>query len=140
MKKSNKKNRPNSTRISKNDVRRLSFDFRYLDECAKNGQTLAKWEECQLLSKLITRLKAISDTDLYNASSSDSIQIYNSYPETSKFELSDTFKQQIESMHENLFWGVIKNIDTSNTARVAGFLADSIFYITFLDKDHLFFR
>jgi bisphosphoglycerate-independent phosphoglycerate mutase (AlkP superfamily) len=89
---------------------------------------------------LITRLKAISDTDLYNASSSDSIQIYNSYPETSKFELSDTFKQQIESMHENLFWGVIKNIDTSNTARVAGFLADSIFYITFLDKDHLFFR
>ena len=114
---------------NKNENRRISFSFQYLDK--NQGQTLEEWEAEGLLADLIIRTQQISQHTVEESLRLQYIKQYTkvAFPPTSKF------KEPKHITPDN--WAVI-HIKPKSKEVVAGFLENDVFYIVFLDKEHNF--
>jgi hypothetical protein len=110
----------------------ISFSWSKLDNT--QGQTIKDWEDSGLLSDLCIRLQQIGQ---YHSSEALAKQLIKQYTKH-KYKLPDNSKFN-EPKHIECpeVWSVIHITPTSKEV-VAGYIEDDVFYIVFLDKDHLF--
>ncbi len=115
------------------DLPKVVFSFKDFD---KNqippGQTYENWERNGYLSYLVLKLEYISQKNIVEAINEGYIKVYGKFPPSSDF---------IHPAHiaPDVNWAVIMNIN-GQKGRVAGHIINNIFYIVFLDIDHLFYK
>ncbi len=117
--------------IVKNDIS-ISFSWSKLDN--NQGQTIQEWEHLGLLSGLCKRLQQIGQ---YPSADALRQQLIKSYTKN-KYQLPDNSKfKEPKHIPSPEVWSVI-HITQNSKEVVAGYIEDNVFYIVFLDKDHLF--
>ena len=79
---------------------------------------------------MLTKFHPICNCNRIEAESQKFITVYGDFPKSSGF--------QNPFPNSELQWGVIKNIK-GQKSRVAGYVEGHIFYVVFLDENHLFF-
>lgn len=104
-------------------------DFQYTTQIPP-GQTYEAWQEKKLLAYMLTKFGYICNQNRIEAESKKFITVYGDFPSNSKFR--NPFPDS------ELEWAVIKNIK-GQKSRVAGYIEGHIFYIVFLDENHLFY-
>jgi hypothetical protein len=112
-----------------NRQRNISFSFS--KHIKAEGQSIEEWEELGLLRPLLIRIKNLGQHSTLTVRQNDWIKEYHkvSFPPDSGFS---------EPKHViGVTWAVMHITDTSKEV-VAGFIEDDVFYIIFLDKDHIF--
>jgi len=95
------------------------------------GQTLEEWEEENLLAIMNKRLQFVGQFTCQKAIQEQHLKPYTKvqFPPDSKFP---------EPKHiSNVTWTVM-HITGSSKEVVVGYIEDDVFYIVFLDKNHLF--
>jgi hypothetical protein len=92
------------------------------------GQKFEEWEEEQILSNMLTRLREVCAYSIEEALGKQIIKLYNSFPENSDFS-------HPKHIPEGVKWATIR---IKGKERVAGYVEDNIFFVVFLDKDHQF--
>ena len=134
---------------------RSRFNFSYLNELQDGAQSIAEWNQDgkkdASLEKLLANLKDYSTYPLSHWINEGRLTIYGRFPK----EKSE-FKHPVNVPHE-VSWGRFR---LAGKVRLAGFVIPSefedtefttksgkkvkyctnIFYIVFLDKDHLFYK
>jgi hypothetical protein len=88
-----------------------------------------------LLGELCEKLKNLSELSIGEATRQNLIQIYGNFPPDEK----TVFQIPRFSIPADAKWGTIQNVG-GQKSRAAGFLVDNIFYIVFLDRDHVFWK
>ena len=111
----------------------LTFSFKYLDQTQpkKDPQSIRLWENKSLLGPLIERMKELSVLTRDEALNQQQIKLYGDFPGNGKTEF-----QHPTHVEQNVPWSVIEGI--GGKPRVAGFIAESTFYVVFLDSEHRF--
>ena len=112
----------------------LTFSFKDLDQTQPKGkcETLALWQEKELLPTLIRRLNQLSKLTRDEACKQKQIKIYpGGFPDKKKTD----FYVPVY-VDKNVAWGVIEGL--GGLPRVAGYLSENTFYIVFLDSLHRF--
>lgn len=96
------------------------------------GQTYIDWEKAGHLSYLMQKLEYISQKNIVEAINEGYIKVYGTFPPNSNF---------IHPAHiaSGVNWAVIMNIN-GQKGRVAGHIINNVFYIVFLDINHLFYK
>lgn len=119
--------------IASND-RFLSVSFKYLSDVDGVGQSIATWKEDGSLNDLVDKLVYLTSNGVTKVMSDGIVTNYSRFPDSdvNDFKCPDNISKEED-------WGVIKNIG-GQKRRVAGFLKDNIFYVVFLDRDHLFWK
>lgn len=112
----------------------LTFSFKDFDQTQPEGkcETLEMWQEKGLLPILFRRLVELSQLTRDEACNRQQkqIKIYSSgFPEKTDFFVP-------KCLDNNVAWGVIQGL--GGLPRVAGYMAESTFYIVFLDSLHRF--
>ncbi|MCH4897047.1 hypothetical protein E0494_10095 [Marinilabiliaceae bacterium JC040] len=117
----------------KTNQKKLTYSYsKHIDgERGVNGQTFEEWEKLGLLAKLTTQMKYIGQLTEFEAKQQNLIKIYTKvgFPPNSKFK---------EPKHVKPNNWAVMHITPSSKEVVAGYIENSVFYIVFLDKDHLF--
>ena len=130
--------RKEETKVSKapnvSTDRYVSVSFRYLCNIDDVGQSISSWHKDGCLGDLLDKLTYLTSNGITKVISDGLLTNYTRYPDSSinDFKCPDGL-----SVDED--WGVIKNIG-GQKRRVAGFLRDNVFYIVFLDKNHVFWK
>lgn len=112
-------------------VRSITFSWTKLD--IDQGQSIDDWEENGLLADFCKRMRQIGQYEGAEALAKQLIKQYTKvgFPPDSKFR---------EPKHVSPpYWAVI-HIKPRSKAVVGGFIEDDVFYIVFLDKEHLFWK
>ena len=112
-----------------NKQRNISFSFS--KHIKAEGQSIEEWEEFGLLKPLLIRIKNLGQHSTLTVRQNNWIKEYHkvSFPPNSGFK---------EPKHVvGVTWAVMHITETSKEV-VAGFIEDDVFYIIFLDKDHIF--
>lgn len=104
----------------------LAFCFKHFD--GVQGQKFEEWEAEKLLSKMLNRFKDYSGTHFLQCFNHRFKQ-YKGFPPHSKFK-------HPPHVPEDADWYVMH---IEGKPCVAGHMLKNIFYIVFLDKDHLFY-
>lgn len=104
------------------------FDF---TQCPP-GQSFEEWQKEELLAYLMTKIGYICQCSVPEAVQKKFIKIYNDFPPRSDFKSPKFIEGDVK-------WAVIMDIK-GQKARVAGHIIDNVFYIVFLDRDHLFYK
>lgn len=110
-------------------ARTISFSWEKLDK--NQGQTPSEWEQEGLLSQLCIRMQQIGQFEATTALAQQYIKQYTQvgFPPNSKFEIPKHVTPT--------YWGVI-HVTPNSKEVVAGYIENDVFYVVFLDKDHLF--
>lgn len=110
---------------------------RFLSVCLKKhikgeGQTFEEWDTLGLAGPLLDRIKHVSQLTVFEAKFQQHVKEYHkvAFPPESKF----THPKHIS---EDVTWAVM-HLTPQSKAVVVGYIEDDIFYLIFLDKDHLF--
>ncbi|MCH5214114.1 MAG: hypothetical protein J1E97_02885 [Muribaculaceae bacterium] len=115
------------------DSPKVTFSLKDID---KNqippGQTYEGWARKGVLSYLLEKLEYISQKTMEEAIREGFIKIYGDFPPRSDFRHPPHIATDVK-------WAVIMNIK-GQKGRVAGHIIDNVFYIVFLDLDHLFYK
>ena len=112
-----------------NKQRNISFSFS--KHIKAEGQSIEEWDKLGLLAPLFLRIKNLGQHSTLAVRQNKWIKEYHkvSFPPDSGFK---------EPKHVvGVTWAVMHITDTSKEV-VAGFIEDDVFYIIFLDKDHIF--
>lgn len=113
----------------------LTFNFKNLiqNQPPKNPETVELWQELNLITVLVNKLRELSKLTRNEACHQQQIKIYGDFPAKSKtdFILPDYFDK-------HLTWGVIEGL--GGLPRVAGYMSENTFYIVFLDSKHKFWK
>lgn len=96
------------------------------------GQTYEEWSHEGFLSYLFEKLEHISQKSMAEAIQEGYIKVYDKFPPISDFKHPNHIATDVK-------WAVIMNIK-GQKVRVAGHIIDNVFYIVFLDKDHVFYK
>lgn len=96
------------------------------------GQSYEEWAGNGLLSYLLEKLEYISQKSMIEAIQEGYIKVYNDFPPRSDFKHPTHIASDVK-------WAVIMKIK-GQKGRVAGHIIDNVFYIVFLDMDHLFYK
>ncbi|EOC1429089.1 hypothetical protein ACI1AD_004397 [Cronobacter dublinensis] len=112
----------------------VSVSFRYLCNVDDVGQSIKTWHDDGSLPDLIDKLTYLTSNGITKVITDGVFTNYSRFPEAAVNE----FKCP-DGISEDEDWGVIKNIG-GQKRRVAGFLRENIFYVVFLDRDHLFWK
>ena len=118
----------NRTAVEKKQ-RNLTFSFS--KHIKAEGQTIKEWEELKLLGLLLERIKNLGQYSALQVRQKKWIKEYHkvNFPPNTGFT---------EPKHiTNQTWAVMHITPKSKEVAV-GFIEDEVFYIIFLDKDHLF--
>lgn len=94
------------------------------------GQTYEEWQEEKLLVYMLEKFGHICNVNRIEAEQQKFIKVYGNFPSNSKF--SNPFPGA------DLDWAVINKVK-GQKGRVAGYLDGNIFYVVFLDANHLFY-
>ena len=115
------------------DSPKVTFSLKDID---KNqippGQTYEEWTRKGLLPYLLEKLEYISQKTMEEAIREGFIKVYGDFPPRSDFKHPLHIATDVK-------WAVIMNIK-GQKGRVAGHIIDNVFYIVFLDLDHLFYK
>ena len=116
----------------KDDLPKLSFNFKDFDfnQCPP-GQTLEKWQESNMLDKLLRKFIDVCACTRPEAEQKELLKVYGKFPTKSQFKIPKHIEGEVA-------WGTIQRIG-GQKPRLAGYIIESVFYPVFLDKDHLFF-
>lgn len=96
------------------------------------GQSYTEWERNGCLAYLLEKLEYISQKNMVEAIQDGYIKIYDSFPPNSDFNHPDHIVKDVK-------WAVIMNIK-GQKGRVAGHVIGNVFYIVFLDMNHVFYK
>mgnify|MGYP000509590534 CR=1 FL=1 len=115
------------------ETEHLLISFKYLDESqVPPGQTVQEWQKEGLLAPFVKDLMYLCGGTIAEALNKEKLKIYKSFPsKRSKFRYPSRVKGDVK-------WAVIRNIK-GQKHRVAGFIENNIFYVVFLDSEHLFY-
>lgn len=123
----NTKDLQRSNKDSK-DLISVSFQF-FVDQDTDYCQSLSNWESEGLLSQMnITFIQLCKET----TANPQRVTKYGSYPEKSK----TGFPECPKNLSESANWSSIR---LSGRVRVIGIMDRNIFYVVYLDKNHLFY-
>ena len=115
--------------IQEKKHRKISFSLSM--HVPTQGQSFEEWEQLGLLASLNIRMKFVGQHSVQEALQKKYLKQYTKvdFPPESEF---------VAPKHIiNVTWTVMHITNTSKEV-VAGYIEDDIFYIVFLDKDHLF--
>ncbi|MEI3799188.1 MULTISPECIES: hypothetical protein [unclassified Chitinophaga] len=110
--------------------RKLLFSLEYFIDNTVVGQTSAEWQRLGFLASMIEMMRHLNKYTCEEALRDGSIKQYGKWPEHSEFT------EPIHLPHKN--WGSM-HITKKSKEVVAGFFEEDVFYIVFLDKDHVFY-
>ena len=96
------------------------------------GQSYEKWAENGFLPYLLEKLEYISQQTMVEAIQEGYIKVYGDFPPRSDFRHPVHIASDVK-------WAVIMNVK-GQKGRVAGHIIGNVFYIVFLDMDHLFYK
>lgn len=96
------------------------------------GQSAEDWSKNGLLPYLFEKLEHISQKTMVEAIQEGYIKVYGDFPPRSDF------KHPVH-IADNVKWAVIMNVK-GQKGRVAGHIIGNVFYIVFLDMEHLFYK
>lgn len=96
------------------------------------GQSYEEWAGNGLLTYLLEKLEYISQKTMTEAIQEGYIKVYDNFPPRSDFRHPVHITSDVK-------WAVIMKIK-GQKARVAGHIIDNVFYIVFLDMNHLFYK
>lgn len=96
------------------------------------GQSYEEWSNSGLLSYLMEKLEHISQKTMVEAIQEGYIKLYEDFPPRSDFRHPAHIAYDVK-------WAVIMNLK-GQKGRVAGHVIDNVFYIVFLDMNHLFYK
>jgi len=113
----------------------LTFSFKELDQTQpkKQPETVALWQELNLVPTLMKRLKELSNLSRSEACKQQQIKIYGDFPPKEKTDF--ILPSHID---KHVAWGVIEGL--GGLPRVAGYLSGNTFYVVFLDSNHNFWK
>lgn len=94
------------------------------------GQTYKEWQEEKLLAYMLEKFGYICNVNRVEAEQKSFIKVYGNFPITSKFD--NPFPGS------DLHWAVINKVK-GQKGRIAGYIVGNIFYVVFLDGNHLFY-
>ncbi len=115
MAKNRDKNKPYSRQVNTREEKKVSnirelltFSFKDIDETQpkKSPQTIKLWDEENILSTLIERLKNLSKLTRDEATNQQQIKIYGNFPPSIKTDFAHP-----KYVDEHVAWGVIEGID-----------------------------
>lgn len=113
------------------ELPKVVFSFKDFDKGQiPPGQTYEDWQKRGYLAYLLDKLGHISELNMVEAKQQKYITEYGKFPKESKFEHPRHIAPDVK-------WAVIKKIK-GQKGRVAGHIIGNVFYIVFLDIDHLF--
>lgn len=112
-----------------NKQRNLSFSFS--KHIKAEGQSIEEWGQLGLLKPLLIRIKNLGQHTALTVRQNKWIKEYHKV----NFPPNSGFKEPKHII--GVTWAVMHLTDTSKEV-VVGYIEDDIFYIVFLDKDHLF--
>ncbi len=112
-----------------NKERNITFSFS--KHIKAEGQTIEEWSELGILETLILRIKNLGQH------SSLTVRHHNWIKEYHKIEFppNSGFKEPKHVI--GVTWAVMHITENSKEV-VVGYIEDDVFYIIFLDKDHIF--
>ncbi len=96
------------------------------------GQSYEDWEKTGVLSYLFEKLEHICQKNMVEAIQEGYIKVYGNFPPRSDFKHPSYIASDVN-------WAVIMKLK-GQKGRVAGHIIDNVFYIVFLDIDHLFYK
>ncbi|NOZ35235.1 MAG: hypothetical protein GXO80_08050 [Chlorobi bacterium] len=104
-------------------------DFQYNKQIPP-GQSYTQWQEKKLLAYMLDKFGYICNKTRVEAEQENYIKVYYDFPANSRFK--NPFPET------NLNWAVIMKIK-GQKARVVGHIIGTVFYVVFLDAEHVFF-
>ncbi|QTA85781.1 hypothetical protein [Desulfonema magnum] len=129
-----KKSNCRDERVAIVDIDKITFSFKDVisNHPKGNMQSFESWQKDKILSKLLEKLRYLSELTIQEAKQQGFITEYNKFPDNTDFKCPKQFK-------DGARWSVIKKI-TGQKTRIVRHIVDNIFYIVFLDKDHQFWK
>jgi hypothetical protein len=117
---------------SKADRRFLSFNFS--KKCNIQGESFDNWQEEGILDDFLTRITQLSALTVPQAIAQKHVTIYTkvTFPPKSGFTSP-------KHIHKDISWATF-HIKPKSKEVIAGYLEQDIFFIVFLDKNHLFWK
>lgn len=94
------------------------------------GQSYAEWQSDELLAYMLEKFGYICNVNRIEAEQNKFIKVYGKFPPNSEFD--NPFPDR------ELDWAVIMRI-SGQKGRVAGHIIGHVFYVVFLDAEHLFY-
>ena len=104
-------------------------DFQYNAQIPP-GQSYAEWQKEELLAYMLEKFGYICNRNRIEAVQEGMIKVYGEFPVNSKFD--NPFPDR------DLQWAVVMRI-SGQKGRVAGHVIGHVFYVVFLDAEHLFY-
>ena len=104
-------------------------DFQYNAQIPP-GQSYTKWQTDELLAYMLEKFGYICNVNRIEAEQKKFIKVYGAFPENSEFD--NPFPDR------DVEWAIIMKI-SGQKGRVAGHIIGHIFYVVFLDSEHLFY-
>ena len=114
--------------VGKKD-RNVTFSFS--KQIKAEGQTIEKWSELGILEALILRIKHLGQHSSLTVRQNNWIKEYHKV----EFPPNSGFKEPKHIF--GVTWAVMHITDNSKEV-VIGYIEEDVFYIIFLDKDHMF--
>jgi hypothetical protein len=109
----------------------MLFSFKdFQDSQIPPGQSYEDWQNGERLADMLAKFGHICNVNLMEAKQNNYIKVYGDFPAQSKFKNPYPDRE--------LVWAVVMNVG-GQKARVAGHLIGHVFYVVFLDEEHLFF-
>ena len=96
------------------------------------GQNYEEWQKEGLLAYMLQKFGHICALNVVEAQQQKVLKIYGNFPFDSDFK-------HPRHINEDVNWAVIMDVK-GQKSRVAGHLIDNVFYVVFLDRDHLFYK
>lgn len=116
----------------KDDLPKIVFSFKDIDTIqVPPGQTYNEWQSKELLAYMLTKFGYLCQNNIIEAQQKRMLKIYGDFPSKTKFK-------KPQHIVENVKWSVIMDIK-GQKGRVVGHIIDNVFYVVFLDIDHLFY-
>ncbi len=119
--------------ILKNSAQNIVFNFKFFCFGKNGGQSFEEWEHEKILADLNNKLKNFSGKTIDELRSDGTLEIYDSYPKSSKFTCPSAL------VITNAIWCRLR---LTGRRRLIGFLSPDepkkTFYVVFLDKNHEF--
>lgn len=113
----------------------LTFSFKYFQDLDGVGQSLQNWIDTdpQSVKGLFDKLVYLSSNTVTSSQQTEILALYQRFPSKKDTD----FKCPPGLEDEN--WGTIKKLN-GQKGRAAGFLKDNVFYLVYLDREHVFWK
>lgn len=124
-----------SERAVADELPKIVFNFKDFDPAQiPPGQSFLDWQKGENTADLFEKLRQLSALNITEAQQQRMITIYGEFPVGSKFRVPKFMQNPTERVN----WAAIKKVG-GQKARIAGHVIGNVFYIVFLDADHLFY-